>query len=429
MLVIVSTGYDFANSQWITGTWFCPCQCDKSAGLNPSYSLAGTRFPLVKSRTKRASVDSSLHRLLASEQFRDYAREATTLGGYAVNEPSKELKRFEDKFESLLNRLAPNDNVKRIALSQKNKVAKRLRALRTQMPGESPIFYYLLESTYIREIEQTLRKNGVQLPKVVFGTLPRGQLDGVTYKTGGGEYMVALNWGVFGLLQRVANIVSSLVPFEISNGQTRFNTNLGLLVRRIETSKRAKSALVDTLFSYIAFGNADKAPVMLVKGSRLQLSNLMSNTACLFLVAHEYAHIVWKHEPLKASHRVRQSGDKTVKWGKKSEEEADLLAMEITLGANSDHCSSLALSYIGIELLFACMELLEKATAGQSIDHPNAQYRTLLVRSLLQQYYREEAEVALSIGNLVRRTVLTLWEEIRPGFQIVTSPERVGATV
>jgi hypothetical protein len=375
-------------------------------------------------RRKRVNRYSPLRRFLTSKQFGGYAQEARRVGGYAADEPSKEVRRFESKFESLLDRLAPNENVKRIALGQRRKVAQRLRALRKQMPGESPIFYYLLESDYIKEIEQTLEKNGVRVPEVVFGTLPKGELDGATYQMEDGKYMVALSWGVFGIVHRIANIAISLVPFEISNGQTRFDTNLALLDERIAKSKRAKSALVDTLLSYLSFGNADRAPVMLVKGSRLQLSNLLSSTACLFLVAHEYAHIVWKHKPLKASGSTPPDSMRTVRWSKKCEEEADLLAMEITLGANSERYKSLALSYVGIEVLFACMELLERATGRQSLDHPAARYRRLLTRSLLAHYYGEQAEVALSMGDLVWHTVMALWEEIRPGFQVTTSSMR-----
>lgn len=372
-------------------------------------------------RKKGVSRPPSLRRLLASEQFRGYAQEARRVGGYEADEPTKELRRFESKFENLLDRLAPNEDVKRIALNQKRKVAQRLRALREQMPGESPIFYYLLESDYVKEIEKTLEKNGVHVPEVVFGTLPKGELDGATYQMEDGKYMVALNWGVFGIVHRVANIVISLVPFEISNGQTRFDTNPALLDKRIAKSKRAKSAMVDTLLSYISFGNADKAPVMLVKGTRLQLSNLLSSTACLFLVAHEYAHIVWKHTPLRTPDRVPPGDARVVGWSKKCEEEADLLAMEITLGANSERYKSLALSYIGIELLFACMELLERTKGRKSLDHPATRDRRLLVRSLLANYYGKQAQVALSLGDLFWHAVMTLWEEIRPGFQIVTS--------
>ncbi len=299
--------------------------------------------------------------------------------------------------DALLERFA-----ERILRSRGYKPGERYRILKQQLienlkkrhqtpvptPYEIPILRSLLVGL-VNDVRAVARRNRLRLPRnIVFGVLPTGEVNAMVIQVPSGRgAVVAVDLGTFLYVHLMAKAISSFIPYA---GMNKRGPSFRLGRREIERGFRsnpdAHKRFLEVLTAYLLFGNPARAPQYWQRGPHHPITALLRDTAEMFIVAHEYAHLILGHIRIRRNTRTRsiRKGLKITnisvhRW--EQEILADNLALQVVVDHNLREGFPFRLAYWGVDFFLSAIDFVDRANGiSDTKTHPSARKRRHLIR-------------------------------------------------
>ena len=298
-------------------------------------------------------------------------------------------------------------------------------------PYEDAGGYFIL-SELRREVEQSIRDLGLPLPAPpAFGSLPTGQVNALTIAVPrSDEHVILFEDELFTFALLFSKAVVRAFP---STGQADADGNVGFTLEPAAVQQRVRDdpsvldRFADVVLAYALTGNPSRAEQYWPEADYGRLAELARESMELFVLGHEYGHIIAGHLGDASVERrmlPAQSVDEvSYAWGQ--EFEADYIG--VALGVRSMNRSKgvdASLSFWGADLFFSALDVMDRCTSllrhgdegVQTLgSHPPSAERRQGVRLYLSRLLGDEASAgAIQLAEMVEQAVETLWTELRP---------------
>ncbi len=285
-------------------------------------------------------------------------------------------------------------------------------------------FFFSILQKFSDEIALIAKEYNLKvLEKIVIGTLPTGEVNALALLVPSGGQIVALNFGLFLFIHLLAKAISEFFPEKAGkDGAVSVSTDEADITQSIRTNREGHLRFVEVLVAYVISGDPSRAPQYFQKGmAHSMLSSAMRSMAEFFVVAHEYSHLILGHVSNKNVVTKKLLDELEVTEIRRNWEEeltADNLALQLTLLHGKKDGLDLALSYLGVDFFFTCIEVVEKASGtGASETHPPSDLRRECLRMWLAEKFGDDSKGALKLAGVSQRIVSELWVKIQPFFE------------
>ncbi|HBX22450.1 MAG TPA: hypothetical protein DEF34_02260 [Desulfotomaculum sp.] len=192
-----------------------------------------------------------------------------------------------------------------------------------------------------------------------------------------------------------------------------FDFNKKKIRRNLKNNKKANAKFIEALVLYFAYRDLTLSKVYFEKDENMDLSGILWDNAELFVVAHEYSHIILGHlSPNQAFSRRFLHTDSMLyevimSWNE--EFSADELALKIVFAHSQNDRKGVFAGYLGIELLFVCFDIIEKVCNVMSSEtHPLANLRIHNLRKCLKNILPEQHETFFDGSEIIEEIGLYL---------------------
>ena len=251
---------------------------------------------------------------------------------------------------------------------------------------------YNLKSTAL-EIEDAIKRRGIILPsKPYFGILNTGFVNGQAIRIPNTkEYIIALHSGTLDLFSNMADLISYILPAVTEDGGFEFLCDIEdeeLINKwKFEINKKPEAVeqLILIVMSYLnPIKDTSKKLKKLINqdNGRFHVSSNLSAGSRLFLIGHEYGHIVANHLTL-ANESTKIMNNKITNislvqqnWDK--EFEADSYGGNFSIGAMLHAIKQLEICVVAIDNFFTILHLLEMCrdiSAGKYLSIEDSDYK------------------------------------------------------
>ncbi len=278
---------------------------------------------------------------------------------------------------------------------------------------------YGLLNRHSQIVKNIAQENNILIPnEIILGTLPLQELNAFACDFENRQKLIVLNDGLFLFLYSMGRVISSFFSKVSTNKQKDYMTfdfNEKNILSNLKTNKQGHIKFVEALTLYFVYQNLSISNIYYEKDENLYLSGILWDTAELFVVAHEYSHIILDHLSPKKKTIKRFLDDESnlyeIKRNWTDEYLADELALQLTMAHNKKEGYGLFSCFIGIEFLFACLDIIEKTYNIQFSDtHPLAKMRIENLRKYLQKLLPQKADTILDGGKVINHLFTDLWE-------------------
>ena len=326
--------------------------------------------------TQQSHAFGSQMSLSASESFRD--RDALKAA-------------IEKTSENMLNNLA---HVEESELNdwERTLLKRKQDLLDTSVPtGIGNVAYYSALSNLVQDIEQAAARLGYEVPEeVTFGVLPTGLTNGMACSVPAGGLIVAIDDGFFLYLYLLAKTVALFYEVSVNSDGWQVSLVEEDTVKAVRTNEEASQRWIEALVATFIFRYPYMAPQRLLLDQRHLLATELATTVELFIVAHEYGHLILGHLGRDRAISKRQLLNGVEVEGfdiaKEEELEADRIGLELVreyhrnVGRTVEHTRMAVYSWAG------CLQVIEDMW-GKGPTHPPAATRSM---RLLQQLEQED---------------------------------------
>lgn len=315
------------------------------------------------------------------------AREPSAFGSWrslSANEDYRSSKTLHSSLEAtkdlLQNTLATLEEAE-LADWEQSIVSSQKQILDNERPTEigNPAYHSLL-TDLIRDVEQATNRLGYEVPEeVIFGVLPTGRVNGLVCPVPAGGLIVAIDDGLFNFLYGLAKAVAMFYTVTVMNDGLNFTLADQDLPTAVQENEEANIRWTETLTATFIYGYPNYAPLHPLWGSRALLVSHLVTPLELFIVAHEYGHLVLGHcDDNRSTSKWRMSGSVDIeeyKTTQAEELEADRVGLEI-LREHQRHAGLTVDNTRWVICFWAgCLNILEEML-GQWPTHPSASTRT-----------------------------------------------------
>lgn len=310
-------------------------------------------------------------------------------------------------------------------------------------PYENPTTY----GTLMR-LEQEIRAAALEFKhaidiKTVLGTMPSGQVNAMAiWLPGSSEYLVLFEAGLFTFAMLMSKAIVQAFPLtKRENGWTSFSTIPAEVEAHLATNAVPAQRFQEAVLAYLLEANPGRAPRYLLPEVYIQPYWHLLHSMELFVMGHEYGHIIGKHfgdgasAHARSDHTQRPDSDAlrdhaVIRRNYEKEFEADLKGGSLAIRAMQSHKADVALSFWGADLFFSCLDVVERGlgilrdgrepTMPRSLDevtsrtHPPTILRREGLRMALAKNFPAEPEPApIHLSRLVQQVVDRLWASTR----------------
>lgn len=287
---------------------------------------------------------------------------------------------------------------------------------------------FWLLNRHSNTVIKVLKENNISFNQnIILGTLPINDLNALTCDFSENERLVALNQGLFQFVYLMGRMISSLF-LEIDSNKTNNTLNFNLKIKtidgKIKFDKGDNEKFLEVLVLYFIYENLFKSKIYFQKDRNMILSACLWDNAELFVVAHEYAHIISDELSNKKNIKRRFLDDSKLyevirDWNE--EFKADQTALQIILTRSDDFDSGLVGNYLGVEFLFACLDIIERINLKINGDklsetHPSARTRIENLRNFLKIILPENANNLINGSKIISDILTELWEQNEESF-------------
>lgn len=296
--------------------------------------------------------------------------------------------------------------------------------LNTPISEQDSAGYFIL-NRHSENIIKVANENNIIIPNgIVLGTLPLNYLDAFTCVFPQGQRLIALSEGLFLFLYSMGRVVSSFfskINDDENKSYATFDFNKDSINENLKTNKKGHELFLETLILYFLYENLSFSKIYYEEDININLSAVLWDTAELFIVAHEYSHIILGHLPAEKNFSKRFLDDNSMlyqivrNWSE--EFSADALAFQLTMAKNQNSGYGLFACYLGIEFLFACLDIIEKIYNVEfSETHPSAQMRIENLRRYFKSALPNKSRTIIDGTSVVQEIMTSLWNINKDNF-------------
>lgn len=278
---------------------------------------------------------------------------------------------------------------------------------------------YWLLNRHSSNVNEILKENNIVIPnKVILGTLPTNDFNAFVSPFSNGEILVVLNEGLMEFVYLMGRVISSFFSKkdnENKKNNITFDLNPENVIINLRSNKLGNSKFIEALVLFLAYRDLSLSKMYFEKDENMDLSGILWDNAELFVVAHEYSHIILDHlSPNKVFSKRLLYDDSMLyeiirSWNE--EFSADELALKIVLAHNQKERTGLFTGYLGIEFLFVCFDIIEKACNIEFSDtHPSSNKRINNLRKNLKEIAPEEYDTIINGSKIIEEIGLYLWD-------------------
>jgi|GEM_PF-1237631 len=279
-------------------------------------------------------------------------------------------------------------------LSDYQQFMQEIEAVRKDYSSlEEPTNISMLESLKAA-IKEVFSLNREPFPEnVVIGTAQFGQVNAfATSPSPGSDIKVILmDDGLFIFLNGLSKIISMLFEKKTDGDEQPFvSIHPDDIDEQLAKNGQAHELFRDLMVNYFVTGHSGYSKKYILEQEHNVFADRLRQTAELFILAHEYGHVVNNHLDGDAEEEESLDEQLHLKTWPKSwsrERQADLFALMIVMRYNRYlQEMTIEMSYAGIAMLFTTLEMLSVAKGGPyvpSLTHPApGQRNTYLFESL-----------------------------------------------
>lgn len=276
---------------------------------------------------------------------------------------------------------------------------------------------YAILNRHSENMNKVLKENNLELPyDIVLGTLPINELNAFVRSFSNGQLLIALNEGLINFIYLMGRVVASFfTKIDEDNDIDTYSLNEEVISEALENNKNGHAKFIETLVLYFAYENLHISSIYYEKDNNKQLSGVLYDNAELFVVAHEYSHIILDHlspnRELKKRFLDEASSLYQIMRNWNDEYSADALAVQSVLANNRNKLNGWMCGYLGVELCISCLEVIEKFFNIESSEtHPSAGMRRVNIQKTLKQLLPpDHSKHILNNSKFIQDIISTLW--------------------
>ena len=296
--------------------------------------------------------------------------------------------------------------------------------LNTPISEQDSAGYFIL-NRHSENIIKVANENNIFIPNgIILGTLPLNYLDAFTCVFPQDQRLIVLSEGLFLFLYSMGRVVSSFfskINEDENKSYVTFDFNKDSINENLKTNKKGHNLFLEILILYFLYDDLSFSKIYYEEDVNINLSSVLWDTAELFIVAHEYSHIILGHLSAEKNFSKRFLDDNSMlyqvvrNWIE--EFSADTLAFQLTMAKNQKSGYGLFSCYLGIEFLFACLDIIEKIYKDEfSETHPSAQMRIENLRQYFKSALPNKSQTIIDGTGVVREIMTTLWNINKDNF-------------
>lgn len=265
------------------------------------------------------------------------------------------------------------------------------------LSSQNPYSYYILDDI-INEIQKTLKHNNINIDSdILFGTIPIDKVNSGQKNFDNKQNLIIAYEGMFKFYYYMAAVLCSFYTRRSTNKKIEiYDMNSETIQESYNLNKYGHDKFVKIMKGF-KNNNFSTTLDWFQKDFHINLARRLWHTAELFNIAHEYGHILLNNN--------------YVNKNKLLELQCDYIALQITICSNSNKNWETDQSYVGIDFMFTCMELLEKMNhSNVKHSHPTIYCRKELLREVFKDSYSKNFCSAFKLAEINHSLLLNLWD-------------------
>ena len=320
----------------------------------------------------------------------------------------------------------------------KTKMKSQLDMKYTEPPTdyEDPATYNIIMDLS-RDIKSVTPKN-IRDSSIQFGTLPAGPVQALhIIVPNSTEHLIIFESELFYFCNMISKIVATACPISnitykpTANGTKKkfvhYSFNLEAVKKNLQRNHVVLRRFRNIILGYLIYDSVAKAPAYIVPEEYFRLHLLFRTGMELFVLGHEYGHILSGHldkgeyiDKNIAGHKVTEIG-----YEQSMELLADAVGTKLMMDAMYENYRiGICTSYANAQLFLHALSILEEAAEiiknVRSIDdgiHPPLKLRRAALRAFMETY-GEVFQPSLDYASKVESVVEFLWNEIKSDLSI-----------
>lgn len=351
------------------------------------------------------------------------------------------------------------------------------QALKLPTQFENPASYFMLHALS-KEIEEAATDLSMSIPiHPLVGTLPTGRVNAMTIALpSSNEYLVIFDPEVFKFAYFLSQVLTRALPVKLDrdSGNLHYSTDENDWTENIGKHPEILEHFQEVLLAYLRGSLIDASIHVSVNPDSLTtegsvrmrdiyippygvntenlLALILFNSMILFIMGHEYGHIIGGHLSQGQTALTLLGEEKVdeVFYSWKQEIEADYTGLGLAINAMQRMGTDISLGFCGADFFFSCMTIVERGASvlltgmgkedlqendfppgsmgGEFLpalgDHPEIKARQLLLRPALarsvprdMQSVQMEIANAIDLGITLEHILDALWSETIPLLQ------------
>jgi hypothetical protein len=300
------------------------------------------------------------------------------------------------------------------------------RTARVPTAYEEPGWYAVMENLS-EDIGKSADEASLVIPtNPLLGTLPTGQINAMTLRVpGSDDYLIVFEWQLFLFALLLSKAVARALPLRQTEDEGfSFSAQKDDIAQRIDSDKSVVYRFADVLLAYAATGEPSRARPYLPEVHYGRLADVLRRSMELFVMGHEYAHIILGHLSSAQSTETTLSEAEMLEYSWVQEYQADMMGSSLMIRAMLRGGMDASMSYWGCDFFFSAIDVMDKAvsvlkgeeeTAVKLGSHPPTKERREMLRRVLPEIIGEKhANDALGLSRILEDVTDLLWQRTRP---------------
>jgi hypothetical protein len=283
---------------------------------------------------------------------------------------------------------------------------------------------YILVRGLASTIEKVLTDGpAVEYQRPVLGTLPTGQVNAITLRVpSSNDHLILFEWQLFTFALLFTKAIARALPIVGNNSDSlEFSFDEEDIRRKIQTDISVSGRFADVVLAYASTGLPSGAQPYLAEPQYQGISNAWCRAMELFVMGHEYAHVILGHLDGTQVRSVAQlEGAEELDYSWRQEYVADVVGWSLMMKA-SDGDRNAPFASLGAELFFGSLDVMDRAisllrendssAASAKRSHPPNAERRANVRAAYSQFLQEDdARQGVYLCELLEGTIDLLWD-------------------
>jgi len=303
------------------------------------------------------------------------------------------------------------------------------RAIELPTKYDSPLNFRLLNNLIVR-IKAAAARIGLDVESFPhYSSIPTRQVNACAVNLpGASRPFLLFDSQLFLFCHLFAKAFSRCLPVTEAGEMVSLSTDIEKVREHVQSTPDVLERLIDVLNAYVTTDSPSNAKQYHLEGDYVDIVTIIRDGMELFVVAHEFGHVYAGHlSQLLAGTRLHTLPLESGTESHRQEYEADLIGLLLTLHAMNDSGYDAGLSYIGIDLFFASLDMAaqyahliaggddETFKSPSSDSHPSNQERRNFLNSMIEHIVSpiEQAESARTLSSHYKVIASYLWSEVR----------------